>query len=71
MNPGASAHTSWRKAPSSTFPPLHRVTVSFPYAGSNGRAKRSFDLNVSAEKTVDLEYRSPWTVTNNGSLRVR
>jgi hypothetical protein len=49
----------------------HRVTVFFRYLGRQRTGEASVDLEVAPDQAVDLLYRSPWIVTNNGSLRVR
>lgn len=46
----------------------HRVTVSFPYLGRQRTGAASIDLAPGDGQVADLTYRSPWTVTDEGSF---
>jgi hypothetical protein len=49
----------------------HRVTLFFRYLGRQRTGEATVDLEVVPEQSVDVLYRSPWIVTNKGSLTVR
>ena len=49
----------------------HDVTVCFRYLGKQRTGEATMKLDVAAGQTVDVLYRSPWIVTNKGSLTVR
>ncbi len=53
-----------------TAPGRHRVTVSFPYLGMSKRAgEATIEVDVPPGQEVALLYRSPWIMTNKGSLQ--
>jgi hypothetical protein len=54
-----------------TTPGAHVVTVSFPYLGKRRIAEATLSVTVAEGGTTELLYRSPWIVTNAGSLTVR
>jgi hypothetical protein len=49
----------------------HQLTVFFRYLGRQRTGEATIQLDVPADQAVDIEYRSPWIVTNKGSLTVR
>ena len=46
----------------------HRLTVSFRYFWMKRAGEASIEVVVPADQTVDVQYRSPWIITNKGSL---
>jgi hypothetical protein len=46
----------------------HRLTVSFRYFWMKRAGEASTEVNVPADQTVDVQYRTPWVVTSKGSL---
>lgn len=54
-----------------TSPGTHTVTVSFPYLGKARIAEAVISVSVEEGATTNLLYRSPWIVTNKGSLTVQ
>lgn len=49
----------------------HRVTTFFRYLGRQRTGEASVDVDLVPDQAVDVLYRSPWIVTNKGSLTVR
>jgi hypothetical protein len=49
-------------------PGSHQLTVSFRYFWMKRAGEASITIEVPADQTVDVLYRSPWFVTNKGSL---
>jgi hypothetical protein len=48
----------------------HVLTVCFPYFGRKRTGVASVELEVGEGQMIDVLYRSPWVVTNHGSLVV-
>jgi hypothetical protein len=48
----------------------HQLTMSFPYFGRKRTGAATADLEVGEGQPADVLYRSPWIVTNKGSLTV-
>ena len=51
-------------------PGVHRVTASFSYLGKKRMAEATIEVTVVAGAMTAMLYRSPWIVTNAGSLVV-
>lgn len=61
----------WGKAQAvEVAPGPHRLTMSFPYLGRKQVGTATIDLDLGEGQIVDVTYRSPWIVTNKGSLKV-
>jgi len=48
----------------------HQLTVSFPYLGKKRTGEATMTIDIVADQTVDIGYRSPWILTNKGSLTI-
>lgn len=60
----------WRAATSfQTSPGTQEVTVYFAYMGKKRTGAASLAVEVRDGEEADLVYRSPWIVTNKGSLK--
>jgi hypothetical protein len=53
-----------------TTPGPHVVTVSFPYLGKWRIGEAALSVTVVEGAKTELLYRTPWIVTNGGSLSV-
>lgn len=49
-------------------PGRHHLTVFFRYLGRQRTGEASLDVDLPPDQTVEVLYRSPWIVTNKGSL---
>jgi hypothetical protein len=52
----------------SAAPGRHHLAVFFRYLGRQRAGEASLDVDVGPDQTVEVLYRSPWIVTNKGSL---
>jgi hypothetical protein len=48
----------------------HQLTLSFRYLGKKRTGEASMTIEIAADQTVDVLYRSPWVLTNKGSLTI-
>jgi hypothetical protein len=48
----------------------HQLTVTFHYLGKKRTGEATLNIDVVADQTVEVGYRSPWVLTNKGSLTI-
>jgi hypothetical protein len=48
----------------------HEIAVGFPYMGKKIIGVCTAQVDVAADQTVDVMYRTPWIVTMKGSIKV-